>query len=308
MVGTTPWNDPGYNESYTYCRVTRQCKSDDPHDADIAGVGVFASFLATTTITLSTIVLAYFFDCLPITDDRLNYIDALVVEEVQKIMGPALKYVGWSSFLKKSENHQKFRTVWSAGVEPLILGLGDQQLVTGIAILFAVYLRVCSISVYGFQTASTLAWFSSTTHLATITILPRYLDKHKPVRNIRAFLMILYAILLASAQILSYSESLTGSAWNSYLGCVLTTEFRMSPSLVIDSLSLSILIVWLAFSYFDRFTYLYTKPENRSPTRSWMYTTFARKRGLEIKKALESDEAATLADIESLDEGCGLLK
>lgn len=166
---------------------------------------------------------------------------------VQKIMGPALKsvhrkikapvwslkqrarYAGWSSFLKKSENHQKFRTVWSAGVERLILGLSDQQLVTSIAILFAVYLRVYSISVYDFQTASTLAWFSSTTHLATITILPRYLDKHKPVRNIRAFLMILFAVLLASTQILSYSKSLTGSAWNSYLGCVLTTEFRMSP-------------------------------------------------------------------------------
>lgn len=120
--------------------------------------------------------------------------------------------------------------------------------------------------------------------------------------------MILFAILLASAQILSFSESLTGSAWNSYLGCVLTVEFRMSSRFVFNSLSISILIVWLAFSYFNRFTYLYTKPENRSPTRSWMYTTFARKRGLEIKKALESDEAATLADIESLDEACSLPK
>jgi hypothetical protein len=56
--------------------------------------------------------------------------------------------------------------------ETFILTLSDQQLVTGLAILIAGFLK-CDISIYLFNNVWAFAWFSCTTHLATLTVLRR---------------------------------------------------------------------------------------------------------------------------------------
>jgi hypothetical protein len=54
--------------------------------------------------------------------------------------------------------------------EAIILAFSDQQLVTGLALLISIYIKG-DITVYTFQVATSLAWFSSTIHLATLVVL-----------------------------------------------------------------------------------------------------------------------------------------
>ena len=54
--------------------------------------------------------------------------------------------------------------------EAVILSFSDQQLVTGFALLLSIYVKG-DITVYTFRVAATVAWFSSTTHLATLVVL-----------------------------------------------------------------------------------------------------------------------------------------
>ena len=58
------------------------------------------------------------------------------------------------------------------GFEAVILAFSDQQLVTGFALLLSIYIKG-DITVYTFRVATTVAWFSSTTHLATLVALRR---------------------------------------------------------------------------------------------------------------------------------------
>lgn len=52
----------------------------------------------------------------------------------------------------------------------IILAFSDQQLVTGLAILISIHIK-SDITVYTFRVATSLAWFSSTIHLATLVVL-----------------------------------------------------------------------------------------------------------------------------------------
>jgi hypothetical protein len=54
--------------------------------------------------------------------------------------------------------------------EAIVLAFSDQQLVTGLALLISIYIKG-DITVYTFQVATSLAWFSSTIHLATLVVL-----------------------------------------------------------------------------------------------------------------------------------------
>lgn len=60
----------------------------------------------------------------------------------------------------------------------VVLAMSDQQLVTGLSIMISAYSRLdCGISVYHWKLITTLAWFSSATHLATLLFLRQYMQK-----------------------------------------------------------------------------------------------------------------------------------
>ena len=80
-----------------------------------------------------------------------------------------------------------------------ILALSDQQLITGLSILFAGYCKMNSMSIYHFNIVASLAWFSSATHLATLGMLRNYLIKSSAFRNGRVALIIIVCILLLIA-------------------------------------------------------------------------------------------------------------
>ena len=94
-------------------------------------------------------------------------------------------------------------------LQKFILGLSDQQLVTGLAILITGYSERCSITAYHFTIVSALAWLSSTTHLSTLAVLQDYLIHHPIVKTWRTIGMLcmlgmlFYALLITQ---LYYSD------------------------------------------------------------------------------------------------------
>lgn len=80
--------------------------------------------------------------------------------------------------------------------------MSDQQLVTGFAIMIGAYSQLqCSLSICHWKMTTMLTWFSTTTHLATLPFLRRYLEIHRFVLFLRVFLMFALAIILAVALI-----------------------------------------------------------------------------------------------------------
>jgi hypothetical protein len=83
------------------------------------------------------------------------------------------------------------------GLSRFILTLSDQQLVTGLATLVGAVANQRVLSVFEFSVALSLAWFSSTTHLATLDALREYFLKHRVVRNWRVGGMLSLLVLLS---------------------------------------------------------------------------------------------------------------
>lgn len=96
------------------------------------------------------------------------------------------------------------------------------------------------------------------------------------MRNIRAILMVGFALLLACSQVLVYSANLIDAEYEFYFGCAMARKFHLysEPGLLYPIT----IIIWLAFAYTNRLVFLYTKPQNRSSTHSWIYTAIERKR------------------------------
>ena len=92
------------------------------------------------------------------------------------------------------------------GLENFVLALSDQQLVTGLAVLFAGYSKICSMSIYYFNIIASLAWFSSATHLATLGVLRIYLVDHPLVRGWRVLGMMLVFLMLIVALLPGWDE------------------------------------------------------------------------------------------------------
>ena len=87
-------------------------------------------------------------------------------------------------------------------VTRFLLGFSDQQLATGLAILIAVLANRCHLTIYELQIAFCLAWFSATTHIATLKVLQEYFYKNKVVRNWRVLGIFTFLVLLSFLQII----------------------------------------------------------------------------------------------------------
>lgn len=100
----------------------------------------------------------------------------------------------------KSRLHPDEHQKWKSVLTQLILGLSDQQLLTGIAILIVGFTKSCTLSSFHFWVVFDLAWFSSVTHLISLRTLQDYLRDRRRFRDLRVFLMLAnYAMLLVAA-------------------------------------------------------------------------------------------------------------
>lgn len=72
----------------------------------------------------------------------------------------------------------------------------DQQILTGISILTAGYVKRCTINVYHWQVVVYLAWMSSGTHLITLSVLREYLRGKSILRLSRVAGMFILFVML----------------------------------------------------------------------------------------------------------------
>lgn len=172
--------------------------------------------------------------------------------------------------------------------------MSDQQLVTGIAIMVTIYTKSCDISIYSFQIAAALAWFSSTTHLATLTLLRAYFDHHRVARNFRAVMMVMMMIMLAAAQIISNSESVQHSSTDIYFGCALKKSFKLSPINGYEITNLVLIIAWLIQSYSSRMVAIYSAHTKSS--YSWLTRKIASTFRLELDEPTAEDDSLRRLD------------
>ena len=89
---------------------------------------------------------------------------------------------------------------WEPTLRTAVLMFSDQQLVTGIALLTSGYVQLdCGLSAFHWQMIVYLAWFSSLTHLTTLTVLRQYFRDNPGPRLWRSILMLVMVSMLGFA-------------------------------------------------------------------------------------------------------------
>ncbi|KAL4804302.1 hypothetical protein BDV18DRAFT_29639 [Aspergillus unguis] len=148
---------------------------------DISGIGVLVGFLATAWATF--FILLFHYVAVPF-EASSSPLDSSLRRSLQRIL----------RWIPTGTMDKPLRTV--------VLAMSDQQLVTGIAILVSGFSQIpCGLSLYHWQIITTLTWFSTTTHFATLPFVQQYLRRNKVLLYFRVVLMFTLAIMLAVALI-----------------------------------------------------------------------------------------------------------
>ncbi|KAH6953827.1 hypothetical protein BKA56DRAFT_681820 [Ilyonectria sp. MPI-CAGE-AT-0026] len=166
------------------------CKPEQFADPDVTGIGVFISFGISILLTIGSILAAYLFGALP--NDRYNGADNALLNILYGIFGRARR--------THEETGRPRKTV---AFESFIQAMAGQQLLTGMALIVAVYMIRYGVtgldekvSIYSFSMAVNLALLSCITHLSTMTVLRTYYAEFKKLRDIRVAMMVVAAVLI----------------------------------------------------------------------------------------------------------------
>lgn len=149
---------------------------------------VLIGFMGTAILVLLITIVCYICDCIPKPVDgtehsALNQVDQRFLDSIWRRGRPQLS--------------DKIKKVLEDGVR----SFSDLQIIAGIAILSAGYLQLhCSVSSFHWQILVYAAWFSSVTHLTTLTVLQHYFQKKNSIiQRVRCFLMFCIIIMLTIA-------------------------------------------------------------------------------------------------------------
>ena len=183
---------------------------------------ILVSFAASTVLVLFAVLYGYITDSLPET--TLTRLDYYLLSDLPKGLGPTLhRLEKWKctytdklkllapglfgpSKTRQPPTPAELRKRRQESLERFVLSLGDQQLVTGLAVLIAGYSQMTSMSAYHFNMVASLAWFSSATHLATLAVLKNYFRAYTAVRNWRVAFMVVLLLMLVVAQIPGWAD------------------------------------------------------------------------------------------------------
>ena len=186
-------------------------------------------------------------------------------------------------------DHDKLSEAWSVALQNAVLAFGDQQIVTGTAILVSAYSQIsCGLQLYHWQVAVDLALFSSITHLTTLTCLREYFRERKSLRTIRLIFMGTIYVMLAVALVTTGYSALNSSqpAW-----CLFHANAELSSYYPYNWIYMWILLGYITVSYISRAVQLFPpslswrgRPLRRIPdsfARRWL--RYLRKRALESR-------------------------
>jgi hypothetical protein len=126
----------------------------------------------------------------------LSLIDFVVIRS------PRSRWVAKKLNLSTEQQHEG----WIDNLIHIIMGLSDQQLVTGLAILVVGFSKHCSMSSTHFWVVFDLGWFSSVTHLASLPVLNYYLQDYPRWRDVRVALMLSNFGFLVAAATLTFGN------------------------------------------------------------------------------------------------------
>ena len=205
------------------------------------------SFAVSAALVLFAIIFGYLTDLLP--ESTLTQLDYYIIDRLPIPQWPKhilLPFCALSSQFKHMSprifgteakpdldeievDERATRAQRRENLAQFILALSDQQLVTGLAVLIPGYCQVCSVSMYHFNIVTSLTWFSSVTHLATLGVLRMYLAASPAFRNWRVFAMGLLFVMLFIALPVSETEL----EWHLPVSCFFSKfrigEFPNSP-------------------------------------------------------------------------------
>ena len=172
-------------------------------------------------------------------------------------------------------------------INKCVLMLSDQQIVTGIAILGSACSQLDSgFQLYHWQMSIWLAWFSSVTHLGTLSVLRNYLREYPALRIQRLFAMLMIVIMLVVSILPTgsptwlnfpgdyagcYLQSLTAS-WNSSAG----VQPRNNAFLAVATVAI------ITTSYLIRFIKMFRR------TSTYTRANFRVKPGRQVKRGLDA--------------------
>jgi len=165
-------------------KVIEESANSDP---DIAGIGVIIAFLLTAYLTWAGALLAYVKGW--IHKHSMGVLDEHILSFLRVD-------------LSRGQSDKVQRSIRNA-----VLICSDQQIITGIGILIAIFTQLSTVSVYHYQVAVYLAWMSSNVHLTTLTILRDYLQKNRTLRFWRVISMLVLMVLLVVALVPMVSKS-----------------------------------------------------------------------------------------------------
>lgn len=170
-------------------------------DSDIAGIGVVTSFLIAGLMTTFASITA------AILESRIN--------DGGPILLPGFLH-RWLGRRMNDVKRERCR-FWRDIFERLILNLADQQLITGFSLLIIAYIvQPWPLSPMGRRWPSRLSLviylscLSSSSHLACMLTLHKYLKGHAGLAKLRIFFIILFAMVLAISIGLGQTFSVVG--------------------------------------------------------------------------------------------------
>ncbi len=176
---------------------------------DIAGIGVLVGFLVTAYLTFLFVVIYYLTRC--VEETFTNEIDKMVLAKC--------------SLGKYSRSVPRLELT----LRRAVLMFSDQQVVTGIALLSSGYAQLKSgLGTYHWQILVYLAWFSSLTHLATLTVLRKYFRDNLAARLWRSIFMLVTVTMLGVALLPTGDTAWLTGVW---LAGDDTTNIRAIPAL-----------------------------------------------------------------------------
>lgn len=148
------------------------------------------SYFASAVFAVVAIVLAYITDSLPLW--YLTSLDRRLITHTRNKLPFFSPWIEATSRDKRVDGFARF--AWA---------LSDQQLVTGLALLISAFINTIQATNFEFGIIVALAWFSSTTHLATLNMLKDYFVQRRVIRKYRIAGMIMILISLSFAFISS---------------------------------------------------------------------------------------------------------
>ena len=151
---------------------------------------------------------------------------------------------------------------WKQALQMAVLSFSDQQILTGLAILISGYVQLgCrGLAVYHWQIVVDLAFFSSVTHLTTLTCLRTYFQTRSSLRLIRFICMGVLAVMLGLAlgstgylngQLFGGVEA-TFPAWCLYHREAMNRYRELGGTDSFNYAYVLIVLLYLGFSYLSR--------------------------------------------------------